>query len=421
MRMRSLWEDTATPAPATAALDQSIRVDVAIVGGGYTGMSAALRLAEGGADVAVLEAGALGGRASSVNGGQVIPGLKQDPGELLARFGAERGERLIEFVGQAAATVFSLIDRHRIVCDHSRAGWIQAAHTEAALESLRRRVEAWQQRGAPLEMLDAAATAALLGTDRYAGAAIDRRAGALQPLSYARGLAAVALRAGAKLFTHTRAVSLERSSAHWRIATAGGASVDAERVLLCTNGYTDDLWPALPRTLIAANSFQVATPPLPDELHRVVLPRGHAVSDTRKLLRYFRCDATGRLVMGGRGRFRDPRGPEDFAHLRAAMIDLYPALRSVELERCWGGRVALTRDFLPHLHEPAPGVTAFLGYNGRGVALATAAGLALGEHTRGDRAALPFPATPIRPIPFHGLRRLYVATVMAYYRLRDAI
>jgi glycine/D-amino acid oxidase-like deaminating enzyme len=422
MQMRSLWADTAAPGPTTGPLDASIRTDVAVVGGGYTGLSASLRLAEDGAGVAVLEAGALGGRASSLNGGQVIPGLKQDPDELLALFGPERGERLVEFVGGTAATVFGLIDRYGIACDDRRVGWIQAAHTAAALDPLRRRVEAWQRRGAPIEMLDAGATASLLGTDRYVGAAIDRRAGALQPLSYARGLARAAHAAGARLFTDSRAVSLQRVGGRWRVTTSRGSSVDAERVLLCTNGYTDDLWPNLRRTVIAANSFQVATPPLPYDLRRTILAQGHAVSDTRKLLRYFRCDAAGRFLMGGRGRFRDPRGPEDLAHLHRAMIDVYPALTSVDLERGWGGRVALTRDFLPHLHQPAPGLTAFLGYNGRGVAMATACGLALGGYVlRGDASPFPFPSTPIRPIPFHGLRRFYVASAMAYYRFRDAI
>jgi glycine/D-amino acid oxidase-like deaminating enzyme len=422
MIMRSLWADTAEPAPPTTALQASASADVAIVGGGYTGLSAALRLAEGGAGVLVLEAGAIGGLASGLNGGQVIPGLKQDPEEIVALFGHERGERLIEFVGRTADIVFDLIARHQIPCNATRFGWIQAAHSPDALTIIRRRVEQWQRRGAPLEMTDRASTAAMIGSDAYFGAGIDRRAGNLQPLSYARGIARAAIAAGARLHTDTRAVAIARDRGRWNVTTAGGAVVNAERVLLCTNGYTDNLWPALRRTVIAANSFQIATPPLPDDLRRAILPGGHAVSDTRRLLRYFRRDVSGRFLMGGRGPFRDPRGPEDFAHLQAAMIDVFPALRDIEPELCWGGRVALTRDHLPHLHEPANGVTAFLGYNGRGVGLATAAGLALGDHLlRPHEHTFPFPATRIQPIPFHGLKRLYVATVVAYYRFRDAM
>lgn len=422
MIMRSLWAETAQPAPPTTPLQDSTSADVAIVGGGYTGLSAALRLAEGGADVVVLEAGALGGLASGLNGGQVIPGLKQDPEEIVALFGPERGERLVEFVGRAADTVFDLIEHHRIPCDATRLGWIQAAHSTDALATIRRRVDQWQRRGAPLEMLDRATTAAMIGSDRYFGAGIDRRAGNLQPLSYARGIARAALTAGARIYTDTKAVTLRQERGRWRVTTVGGAVAHTQRVLLCTNGYTDDLWPALRRTVIAANSFQIATPPLPDDLRRTILPGGHAVSDTRRLLRYFRRDASGRFLMGGRGPFHDPRGPQDFAHLKVAIADLFPALREIEPELCWGGRVALTRDHLPHLHEPASGVTAFLGYNGRGVGLATAAGLALGDHVlRPAQGAFPFQTTRIQPIPFHGLKRLYVAAVVAYYRLRDAL
>jgi glycine/D-amino acid oxidase-like deaminating enzyme len=162
--------------------------------------------------------------------------------------------------------------------------------------------------------------------------------------------------------------------------------------------------------------------PLPDELGRKILPRGHVASDTRKLLRYFRRDATGRFLMGGRGPFAEPEGPADFAHLVRMVEDLYPALRGVKYEYHWSGRVALTRDFLPHLHEPVPGLLAFLGCNGRGVGLGSAMGMAIGKHLLApERAPLPFPVTRIRPIPFHGLKRFYVAAVIAYYQLLDLL
>ena len=421
MATRSLWAATAPPAPATPALDESRRADVAIVGAGYAGLSAALHLAEGGAEVVVLDAGQPGGAASGLNGGQVIPGLKQDPDELLALLGHEAGEPLVEFAGRTVDCVFALIDKHQIACDASRRGWLQPAHSPAALETIRRRAEQWQRRGAPVELLDRARTSALLGTDLYFGACLDRRGGGLQPLAYARGLARAALGAGARVSGGTKVVALARDAARWRLTTAGGATVTADRVLLLTNGYTDGLWPKLQQTVIAANSFQVATRPLDEALSRTILPRGQVASDTRRLLRYFRRDAAGRFLMGGRGPFREPTGPADFTHLARAVDHLFPQLRDVEYEFHWSGRVALTRDHLPHLHQPAPGLIAFLGCNGRGVGLATAIGAALAEHVlNAGRTTLPFPTTPLQPIPLHGFHRLYVSAVIAYYRLRDA-
>jgi glycine/D-amino acid oxidase-like deaminating enzyme len=422
MSGNSLWAATAAPAPQTPPLDESVLADVAIVGGGYTGLSAALHLAEGGASAAVLDAGEPGGAASGLNGGQVNPGLKQDPEEILAIFGREAGERLIEFAGGTADVVFSLIARHGISCDATRVGWIQPAHSREAFEIVKRRVDQWQRRGAPLEILDRASTAELLGTYRYHGAGLDRRAGGIQPLSYARGLARAAMTAGASIFGRTRAVAIDRRNGSFRITTGRGPSIEAPRVLLATNGYTDSLWPKLRETLIAANSFQIATAPLPAVHGSSILPQGHVASDTRKLLRYFRRDASGRFLMGGRGPFAEPEGPADFEHLVRAVEDLYPALRDVAYEFHWSGRVALTRDYLPHLHEPVPGLLAFVGCNGRGVGLGTAMGMAIAKHLLAPSSSpLPIPVTAIRPIPFHGLQRLYVAAVIAYYRLLDSL
>jgi glycine/D-amino acid oxidase-like deaminating enzyme len=422
MSGNSLWEATAVLAPPTPPLDESIRADVAVVGGGYAGLSAALHLAEGGASVAVLDAGEPGGAASGLNGGQVNPGLKQDPDEIVALYGREAGERVVEFAGATADVVFSLIEKHGIACDATRIGWIQPAHSGAALETLKRRVGEWQRRNAPLEMLDRETTAELLGTERYHGAAMDRRAGGIQPLSYSRGLARAALSKGARIFGRTRAVAIEKPNGSFRITTERGASIEAPRALLATNGYTDGLWPRLRETVVAANSFQIATPPLSDDLGKRILPRGHVASDTRKLLRYFRRDGKGRFLMGGRGPFAEPKGPADFAHIVHMVEELYPALKGARYEFHWSGRVALTRDFLPHLHEPLPGLLAFLGCNGRGVGLCSAMGRAVALHLlHPDRSALPFPVTPIRPIPFHGLKRLYVAAAIAYYRVLDGL
>jgi glycine/D-amino acid oxidase-like deaminating enzyme len=416
----SLWVATARPPPATPPLDMSRQADVAIVGAGYSGLAAALHLAEAGASVAVLETGEPGWGASGRNGGQVIPGLKSDPDELVAMFGPEAGEHLVRVAGGAPDTVFALIARHAIECEARRCGWIQPAFAAGDLGLIARRAEQWQRRGAPVAVLDRDTVRQLVGSPIYHGGWIDRRAGSVQPLSYSRGLARAAQKAGALICGGSRVIALARDGGRWKLTTAHGPTVSAERVLLATNGYTDALWPRLRQTIIAANSFQVATERLPDALRGTVLPEGHVASDTRKLLLYYRCDHHGRLIMGGRGSFREPAGPRDYRHLEMMIGLLFPQLKGTRCEFYWTGRVALTRDHVPHVHQPAPGLTVFLGYNGRGVAMATTLGVMVAKNLIAPADnALPLPITRIRPIPLHSLHRIYATSILQMYRLRD--
>ena len=416
----SLWAASARPAPATPRLDGSRKADVAVIGAGFSGLAAALQLAQSGASVVVLEAGEVGWGASGRNGGQVIPGLKWDPDELVAMFGADAGEQLVRFAGEAPDRVFDLIERHRIDCEARRCGWIQPTFADADNNLAARRVEQWQRRGAPVSILDREAACRLVGSPIYRGGWIDRRAGSVQPLSYARGLARAAQQAGAQVCANSRVVGLARNGGRWRVTTVQGAEVSAENVLVATNGYSDGLWPRLRRSVIAANSFQVATERLPDQLRRTVLPEGHVASDTRKLLLYYRADHDGRLIMGGRGTFREPLGSSDYRHLESVIGLVFPQLKGTRCEFRWSGRVALTRDHLPHVHRPAPGLTIFLGYNGRGIAMATALGtLVAANLTAADANPLPLPITEIRPIPLHSLHRVYATAILQMYRLSD--
>jgi glycine/D-amino acid oxidase-like deaminating enzyme len=368
----------------------------------------------------VLETGEPGWGASGRNGGQVIPGLKPDPDELIAMFGRESGERLICVAGDAPDALFALIERHGIDCEARRCGWIQPAFAAADVGLIMRRADQWQRRGAPIAVLDRDTVCRLVGSPIYHGGWIDRRGGSVQPLSYARGLARAAQKAGALVCGASRVTALDRDGRRWKVTTAHGPTVSAERVLLATNGYTDALWPRLRQTVIAANSFQVATERLPDAVRRTVLPEGHVASDTRKLLLYYRCDHHGRLIMGGRGPFREPAGPRDYRHLERVIGLLFPQLKGTRCEFYWAGRVALTRDHVPHVHQPAPGLTVFLGYNGRGVAMATTLGVMVAKNLIAPaNNALPFPITGIRPIPLHSLHRIYATSILQMYRLRD--
>jgi glycine/D-amino acid oxidase-like deaminating enzyme len=417
----ALWAATACAAPPTPAIEDSVSTDVVIIGAGYAGMSTALHLAQRGTRVVVLEAREPGWGGSGRNGGQVIPGLKYDPDELEAMFGPERGRRLVEFVGRSADVVFDLIDKHAMDVPHRRSGWIQGAHTEAGLGIVKRRAEQWAKRGVTgARELSANEAGQMIGTDKYLGGWVDPRGGAIQPLSYAREMARAAIGAGATIHSRSPVVKLDRSGGRWVAVTTSGAHVTAERAVVCTNGYTGDLVRTLRTTVIAPHSFQIATVPLSDNIANSILPEGHVTSDTRQLLFYYRRDHTNRFIMGGRGPFREPKAAQDWAHLERIAIKLFPQLKDVPVEFRWCGRVTLTRDFLPHLHEPSPGLLVDIGCMGRGVGLQSAMGRAMADYlATGKEAALPLPVVPMRALPFHALHRAYLAGIIAWYRMQD--
>ncbi|WP_459203793.1 NAD(P)/FAD-dependent oxidoreductase [Ralstonia pseudosolanacearum] len=417
----SLWAATAPAAPPTPALRESIATDVLVIGGGYTGLSTALHLAERGTGVTVLEANDPGWGASGRNGGQVNPSLKHDPDELMRMLGAARAEPLIEAVSRSADLVFDLIGRHGIDCQPVRAGWLQLSYSDQAVPAMHARAHQWARRGVRVELLDRAAVARRVGTEAFAGGWLDGRAGAIQPLAYARGLVQAAQRAGAAVHGNTAVTALERQGTTWVASTATGAQVRAQRVVIATNGYTGALWPGLAQTVLSANSFIVATRPLKPADAQAILARGETASTSQRLLLYFRKDAAGRLLMGGRGFFAEPRGPQDFAHLERSLELLFPQLGRLDYEYRWAGRIAITRDFMPHIHEPAPGVTMALGCNGRGIALCTSLGQQIAARLTDSGHAFPYPVSPIVPIPLHGLQRFYIAAGVAWYSLLDKL
>jgi len=416
----ALWTASAREAaPAADPFEAGRSVDIAIVGGGFTGVSAALAAASGGADVALIEARAIGWGASGRNGGQVIPGLKLDPSEMRAAYGEERGRRLTEAVGGAADGVFDLIERYGIDCEPKRSGWIQAAHAQAALARVLRRGDEWAALGAPAERLDRAALRRLTGTDAYLGGWIDRRAGTIQPLSYVRSLAKAAQRAGAKLHEGTLATKLARKSGRWEVTTSKG-TISARHVVVGQDGYADGLVPGLAKTLICVQSALVATEPLPDALRATIMPDGVCASETRRLAFYFRQSPDGRLVFGGRGAVGDGEKPAFFSALIAAMHRTFPESRGLPIARRWSGQVALTLDGLPHIHEPEDGLHIGLGYNGRGIAMATLMGRWLAARALdGTEPALP--VTKLSPILWHGLKGPAVQLGITSAWIRDRL
>jgi glycine/D-amino acid oxidase-like deaminating enzyme len=416
----SLWAASASAAPQCSTFVGRATAEAVVIGGGFTGLSTALRLAEVGCKVILLEAVEIGWGASGRNGGQVNPGCRLDPPDILRRYSEAAAERLIEFVGGAPDVVFDTVRTHEIDCEAIRPGWLQPAHNRTAVAELEARTSAWADRGVAVKMLDWDSANTMIGSNRYVGALLDPRGGSVHPLSYARGLARAALRLGAQIHVRSPVRGLSREGASWRVTTKEG-SILTDRVVIGTNGYTDGLIPNLNRTLVAVNSFQIATERLPPHLTKSILPGLQTASDTRRLVLYFRKTKDGRLVIGGRGKHRSPKSPNDFDHLHLSLLTLFPQLHGQPIEYRWSGRVAMTADGVPHVHEPESGLVVALGYNGRGIAMGTAMGRAIASYLGGDASALPFPISSIYPIPFHGLRRAYIGAATALFMALDTL
>jgi sarcosine oxidase len=395
---------------------------VVVVGAGYTGLNAALRLAELGKRAVVLDAEAVGFGASGRNGGQVIPGLKYDPPELLEMYGERRGAAMIDFVGRAADCTFQLIKDYQLDCDAVQDGWLQPATDPETVARVSVRARNWADHGVKVRVLDRAETAKATGSDFYAGGWIDPRGGHLQPLSYACELARAASARGVEIFAHSRVSSLRKASGRWAVS-ANDRAVSADKVLLCTNGYTDDLVPGFRRSLIPASSMMCATVPLPRALRNEIMPSGLPISDARRIMNFMRYDRDGRFLIGGRGSFGLKEPERYFRSLRARATAIFPALEGVAWEDAWGGSFTLTVDHLPHIHNPEHGLFMAAGCNGRGIALLSQIGRLLGDVAAEATAhdTLPVPVSKIKPIPFHALRRPGLEIALGWYLMLDKL
>ncbi len=425
----SLWAASARAAPQTAPLDAAeIRADAVVIGGGFTGLCAALRLAESGVDAVLLEAAELGWGGSGRNNGQVIPCLSRaDPDDLVRAFGPDRGEALVRLVRDSADIVFDLIRKHGIECEAVQNGWVQPAHSAGRMALARSRCEQWRQRGAPAELLDRDAVGAITGSRYWHGGWQNKTGGHVNPLGLVRGLADAALKAGARVFTRSAALGIAPAGSGWRVATANGAVV-ANKVLIATQAYGDffapGLWPGLARTVVPVRSYQMATAPLPQAVRQRVLPQNHAMSDTHGDLYFCRFDAAGRLVTGGALVLDHDFRARLQRRIGARMAMLFPAVREagpLRFEHIWHGDIAMSADALPHVHKLADGVYAWLGDNGRGVALAAALGGVLADAVRGvPESTLPLPFMPLAPLPLHALAVKLAPLALLGYRWRDA-
>ncbi|MER9657845.1 FAD-binding oxidoreductase [Mesorhizobium sp. M0152] len=418
---KSLYRETAGHTGDYPALGGAQRARVAIVGGGFTGLSTALHLAEAGDDVVVIEACQPGWGASGRNGGQVNPGLKYDPDTIEAMFGPDLGRRMVDFSYGAPDFTFDLIKRLSIDCEARQNGTVRAAIRPKPATAVRATAGQCERRGMPVSMLDAKAMAARTGADRYICGMFDARGGDLHPLKYALGLAAAAQNAGARIFGGSEVLSLSREAGRWILKTASG-SVSAEKVVVATNGYTGDLWPGLKQSLVPVFSAIAATEPLSPVVAAAILPERPVVYEAGNITVYYRIDARNRLLMGGRGPMRPIENAAAVGYLTDYALRLWPALAGTRWTHGWNGRVAITKDHLLHVHEPQDGILVCLGYNGRGVAMASAMGSALARCLRGDQTVpFPMPISPLKPIRFHRFWPVGVKAAILSGRLKDRI
>lgn len=404
-RSHGLWEQTAPAAPPTRPLEGEAAAEVAVIGAGYTGLSTALHLAERGIGAVVLEAAEIGFGGAGRNVGLVNAGMWVMPEDLIATLGPDYGNRLLDFLGAGPAYVWEMVRRHGIDCEANPVGTLHAGVGRKGFAELAERARQWQARGAPVELLGKAEAAAMLGTGFYEGALLDRRAGTIQPLAYARGLARAAMGLGAVIHTGTPATGLERRGDGWLVRTPKGA-VTARKVVLATDAYTRLLREEIAGQQVTLPYFNMATPPLPPEIAKSIVPGRQGVWDTKEVLLSFRFDAANRLVFGSVGALRNTGVAVHHAWAQRALARIYPQIGEIRFESEWYGNIGMTSDNLPRFHRLDEGVYSFCGYNGRGIAPGTVFGRAMAGLLAGEIAesALPLPRSAPAPVSFRDLR-----------------
>ncbi|HVC19154.1 MAG TPA: FAD-binding oxidoreductase [Vicinamibacterales bacterium] len=416
------WWATA-PRPAVEPGPPAPRVDVAVIGGGCTGLAAARRLAAGGARVAVFEQEAIGAGASSRNGGQVLTGLTLDTATLLARYGRERAGALFQASLDAIDALERLIAQEAIDCGFVRCGHLEAAVKASHVDALaRERDQLAREFGHEVRLVPRSDVSTELGSEAYHGLLVDERSARLHPAQYVYGLAGAARRAGAALHERTAVRRIDADGDRLRLETTQGV-VSAAEVIVATNGYTGAATPALRRRLVAVGSYMLATEPLSRAEADRLLPRRRVVYESRVLLHYFQLAPDRRLLFGGRATFA-PASPRSERASAAVLLrdlrGLFPQLRDLQPAYVWGGNVAIARDRMPHagrlgrLHYAA-------GYGGHGLALSTTLGDVIGRRLLGEPAGHPLLEAPFRPFPLYRGRAWFLPAVSAWYRLLDRL
>jgi gamma-glutamylputrescine oxidase len=418
---RSWYEDSVGERPEYPSLAGDTRADVAIVGGGYTGLSAATHLAKAGVNVVLIEQYRFGDGASGRNGGQMGSGQRIPLDEMEAAFGWTRAKALFDLGEEAKAHLLEFAAANGIDIDYMP-GQLSVSHKERFVDEYRKYADYMRERAGyeHISFMDAAETSDRLGSTRYFGGVRDTGTGHIHPLKLLVGTARVATQSGARLYENTPATAISRNAGRIVVTTPSG-TITADKALLAVNAYGRDLEPISAAHVMPIGSFIGATVPLPAD--SPVLPGGKAVDDSRFVVRYFRKSKDGRLLFGGREIYsaNDPKGITE--QIRHQISEVYPALKDVEITHAWGGYVGITMPRLPFVREVMPGVISAAGYSGHGVMLANFVGKLYAETITGNRDRLRlFQELNIPAFPGGKLLRaplLFLA--LNWFALRDRI
>lgn len=402
----SLWAGRMSACPVFAPAEGQLDAEVAIVGGGITGVSAALALAQAGHSVVLLEGQRIGHGASGRNAGFVVPHFSRvGPQEVRRLLGEESAETLLRLVGGSAEQLFEQAREFGLGKAAEQTGWLQPAHSARMSETLRARAEAWQALGRPVRFLDQSETAERCGLTRYYGALEDRSGGMIDPMAYLCGLTGAAAEAGVGIHEQSAVQSLAQTPDGWHLHTAR-SRVHAHRVLLATNASTGGVAGRLGRMVVPLKVYQVATDPLsPGEVRRIA-PFRMPVSDTRDNIFTWRLDAENRLISGGMALIPIAAEARIARHIAQRLASELPLDKTPRVAHVWRGTAAMTLDGLPRLVRFDRDLYGLTGCNGRGVAFLNAMGAKLAPLLGGTAEDLPLPMTKAEKLPFHALSRL---------------
>ena len=413
------WDRVPRPHIPPTALPS--RADVVVIGSGYTGLAAALQTARGGRDTVVLDAGDAGFGCSTRNGGQVSTSVKPDFATLARRHGAARAAAILQDGRASLDWLAGFVAEEEIDCDFRRVGRFHAAHTPAHYAALARALEATPRAHAvEAHLVPRAEQHAEIGTDAYHGGVVYPRHASVDPARLHQGMLDRALAAGVRVFAHCPATALASDGGGLRVQTAQGV-VAARQVLVATNGYTGRLVPWLRRRVIPIGSYIIATEELPRGVMARLIPRNRILSDTRRVVYYYRASPDGRRILfGGRVSHAeiDPRISAPL--LKAELVRLFPELADVGISHSWGGLVAYTFDTLAHIgrHD---GIFHAMGYCGSGVGMAGYLGMRVGQTMLGrPEGATGFDGLRFQTRPFYRGTPWFLGAAVAYHRWRDA-
>ncbi len=417
----SWYEETAGERPQYPSLDGDTRADVVIIGGGFTGLSAAAHLAKAGTDVVLVEAHRFGDGASGRNGGQMGTGQRAWAEELEAELGLSRARALFALAEEAKAHLLEFAKTNAIEIDYMP-GQMSVAHKKRFVDDFKAHAEIMATRFdyPHISFMDAAETERRLGSRHYHGGVRDTATGHIHPLKLVVGTARVAAAAGARLFENTASTGIQSNGGKVRVATTHG-TITADKCLVAVNAYGGNLEPVSASHVMPIGSFIGATVPLGDD--SPVIPDLESVDDSRFVVRYFRRVKDGRLLFGGREVYNtnDPKGIAD--HIRRQIAEIYPALKDVEITHSWGGYVGITMPRKPFVREVMPNVIAAGGYSGHGVMLSNFTGKLYAESVAGNRDRLKL-LEELKIPPFPGgrtLRAPLLFLALNWYALRDRI